>query len=397
MSSLTSSKTPDNGVAYINGRVYTINISQPWASGFIVSSGGVFTQVGDDDEIKSAAKTLGLVTVDLRQSFVMPGIHDSHVHLLYSGMLLTSDVDIGLDTTWDNIAETVHDSICKCAYVNARQDWIMAAMYNNEGFPNRAPDRKYLDEKFPDQPVVILGGAGHSHLLNTEALVRAGYDIEKEEDVQGGKIFRREDGSLTGELGETAATKAVLAMSKPGLAHVKRALKKAIHTAHRAGVTSCQEASANTVLLHALRELDQANELRMNIATHIVHGPEFIAHESKTTLHPLIEKADEFRSAHVDTRFVKIVLDGVPLPPLYTHCELDDNDKPNEAKLLVVDATEAIENYDARGLTVKVHCTGHGATRIALDAIQSARSANPNGPRHEIAHCSGVHDGMSRF
>lgn len=388
-----SSTTSDGSVAYINGRIYTINKAQPWASGFIVSPDGNFTRVGGQDEIQRTAKELGLVTVDLKQRFVMPGIHDAHMHLLYSGMMLTSDVNIGMDTTSANIAEEVQNGICRCEYVNARQDWVMAAMYSNPGFPNNVPDRKYLDEIFPNRPVTILGGAGHSHLLNTEALRRAGYDLQNEEDVQGGKLFRREDGSLTGELGETAATKAMFAMPKPSLAHVKRVLKAAIHTANKAGVTSCQEASSNTLILHALQELDREGDLRMNVATHIIHGPEFIAHESKETLHPLIQNAHAFKSQHVDTRFVKIVLDGVPLPPLFTHCELDSDQKPNQDKLLVLDMAEAITKYDAQGVTVKVHCTGHGATRLVLDAIEKTRAANPHGPRHEIAHCSGVHDG----
>ncbi|KAJ4287696.1 hypothetical protein N0V90_012399 [Kalmusia sp. IMI 367209] len=392
MSTNISSITPNNGVAYVNGRIYTVNTTQPWASGFIVSPEGRFTLVGDDTEIRSASLVLGLVAVDLKQRFVMPGIHDAHMHMLYAGMMLTSDTNIGMETTSDNIADEIHKESCKCEYINARQDWIMAAMYSNPGFPNDVPDRKYLDEKFPGRPVVVLGGAGHSHLLNTEALKRAGYDLQNEVDVQAGVTFWREDGSLTGELGETAATKAVLTMPAPGLAHVKRVLKAAIHVAHKAGVTSYQEASANTLILHALRELDEENALRMNVATHIVHGPEFIAHESKSTLHPLIETAERFKSKHVDTRFVKIVLDGVPLAPLFSHCGLDSNNEPDKSKLMIEDAAEAILKYDSRGMTVKIHCTGHGATRMTLDAIESARTQNPKGPRHEIAHCSGVHD-----
>jgi hypothetical protein len=30
---------------------------------------------------------------------------------------------------------------------------------------------------------------------------------------------------------------------------------------------------------------------------------------------------------------------------------------------------------------------------MALDAIEAARKSNPGGPRHEIAHNSGVNDG----
>lgn len=324
----------------------------------------------------------------------MPGIHDAHMHLLYSGLGLTSEADIGMSTTHRDIAQKIKEGSCGCHYVNVYQDWVLASAYNSEGFPDMIADRKYLDELFPDQPVVVRGGAAHAMLLNTAALERAGYDVQNEPDAQGAKFGRREDGSLTGELMETAMTKAALSIPFPGLKHVKRALKHAIHVAHRAGVTSLQEASSNTLLLRALSELEKEGGLDIDIHTHIVYGPEWLAHEKKESLHKLLDAAESFKSKHLDTRFVKIILDGVPLPPLYTHCGLDDHGHPDQSKIQVEDVAEAIERYDERGMTVKVHCTGHGSTRMALDAIEVARKKNPGGPRHEIAHNSGVHDGM---
>lgn len=393
MAPVISSTTPNNSTAYINGRVFTIDSEQPWASAFIISPEGLFTHVGSDAAISAFARQSHLVTVDLKGRFVMPGIHDAHMHLLYSGLGLISDANIGYDTTDATIGPRIKEQSCRCEYVHAYQDWIMANMYSNEGFPNGIADRKYLDEVFPDQPVVVLGGAGHSRLLNTEALKRAGYDIENEKDIQGSKFYRREDGSLTGELGETAMNKVAIAMPAPCLAHIKRALKHAISIAHRAGVTSCQEASSNTLLLHALRELETENQLHMDIAAHIVYGPEFVASESKATLHPLLDAAEKWKSKHVQTGFIKIILDGVPLPPLFTHCELDEHGAPDKTKIFVEDIADAIAKYDRKGMTFKVHCAGQGSTRMALDAIEAARQKNPNGPRHEIAHCSGVHDG----
>jgi predicted amidohydrolase YtcJ len=51
-----------------------------------------------------------------------------------------------------------------------------------------------------------------------------------------------------------------------------------------------------------------------------------------------------------------------------------------------------VKKYDELGMTVKIHCTGQGSTRLAFDIFEAARKANPNGPKHEIAHCNGVHD-----
>lgn len=258
-------------------------------------------------------------------------------------------------------------------------------------------DRSCLDVAYPDTPVMIRGGAAHSLFLNTAALKESGYDISNEPDAKGSFLARRQDGSLTGEVAEMGMTKAVLASPKPSLSAVKRALEHAIGQLHKAGVTSCQEASANTVMLHALRELDANSQLKVDMYTHIVYAPEHLGEEPASQLRALLDSAEKFRTQHVNTRFVKIMLDGVPLAPYYSHAGLNENGEVEEKKICVDDVVEAVARYDERGMTCKIHCTGHGATRRALDAIEGARRNNPNGPRHEIAHCSGVSDGKSNL
>lgn len=385
--------TAGESVAYINASVYTVDRSSPWASAFIVSRDGFFIRVGSTEDILTEAKRSHLVTVDLHGSFTMPGIHDAHMHLLFSGLGLTSNATIDMDATHLDIAEKVKHGSCACEYMTAYQDWVLASAYNNQGFPDGIADRKYLDRLFPDQPVVVSGGAAHAMLLNTAALIQAGYDINNEPDTHGAKFFRRPDGSLTGELAENAMAKAALAIPAPSHSHVKRALKHAIRLAHKAGVTSTQEASSNTILLQVLNEMEREGSLQLDISTHIVHENEWLASESKQSLGELLEAADQHASRHIDTRFVKIMMDGVPLPPLFTHAGLNEQGDIDHNMIVPENVADAVLKYDKKGLTVKIHCTGNGATRHALNAIEAARKSNPGGPRHEIAHNSGVHVG----
>lgn len=392
MMSAPSSQSPNNSLAYLDGRVYTVDPKRPWIEAFIVSPKGRFIAVGSTSEIKEIALRDKLITFDLRGRFIMPGLHDAHTHLLFGTMALTSEANIGFDSTAHDIAKRIKEGSCACKYAHVFQDWIIASMLNNAGFPDQKADRKYLDEEFPDIPVAVRGGAAHSLLLNTKALKVAGYDIENEPDTQGSKFFRREDGSLTGELAENAMTKAFLAMPKPALSHAKRVLKEGIRKSHSCGITSIQEASANVAFLQAMKELEEEGALKMDVAAHIVHGPEHLGGQKKEELIDLIEKADRWETKHLDPQFVKIILDGVPIPPLFTHCGLDSEGKADWSKICVEDFRDAIIRYDKMGKTVKIHCTGHGSTRLVLDAIEEARRNNPNGPRHEVAHNSGVND-----
>ncbi|KAH8690220.1 amidohydrolase 3 [Talaromyces proteolyticus] len=329
-----------DSVAYYNGKVHTLNNLGQVAEAFIVT----------------------LITYNLNGRFVMPGIHDAHVHLLSAGISYLSGVSLAGDTTVENIGQRLQEGQCTCAYQHAFQDWVVG---NTFAIPNF--DRSSLDHDFPDTPVVILGGAGHSAFLNTTGLQKAGYDVDNEPDFKGAKFGRRADGSLTGELAELAMNKVMLSKGNPNITHAKRAIKAAIRRLHQVGVTSCQEAATNTIILNALREMDEENALHMDIAAH------------------------------------SILLDGVPLPPMFSSAGLDDEGNIEKDKILVDDVIEAVKRFDERGLTVKIHATGRGSTRLALDAIEAARQGNENSRtgsivKHEIAHCNGIHpDDFERF
>jgi predicted amidohydrolase YtcJ len=395
MTSSTAQRPGDNGIAYINGRIFSVNSHQPWAEAFIVSPIGIFTTVGSNDEIKAKAKQAGLITCDLQNRFIMPGLHDAHVHMLFSGIALTSHIRLpGQGLTNENLSEELRKGSCACKFANVNEDWLVAHGYLIDDF-----DRRILDRQYPDRPVMIRGGAGHSAFLNSAALERAGYDIKGEPDGQGTCYKRDVNGHLTGEMAENGMSKAMTSLPQPGPSHVRRVLLAAQQKLHAAGVTSCQEASANSLLLKGLQGLESADLLKLEIFPHIVYAPDWIGEESSESLHALLDRAEAFKSPHVDTRFVKIILDGVPLAPYWSHAALKPDDGTvDESKLLILNVSEAIRKYDERDMTMKIHCTGTGATRVVLDAYAAARQSNPNGPRHEIAHCSGVHaDDYERF
>lgn len=147
--------------------------------------------------------------------------------------------------------------------------------------------------------------------------------------------------------------------------------------------------------LHAFRELEAENRLDFDIYTHIVSAPGSAVGESEDSLAPQISIAEGFRTKHIHPHFVKFILDGVPMAPNFTHAQLDAEGKVDPNFLLVKQNTllERIKLYDAKGYTCKVHAAGEGSARLALDILEQVRALNPNGPRHEVAHCNSVHAG----
>ncbi|KAF5646011.1 hypothetical protein F52700_1960 [Fusarium sp. NRRL 52700] len=260
-------------------------------------------------------------------------------------------------------------------------------------------DRKYLDDTFPEQLVLARDVSCHNVPLNTAGLLRVGYGDDVQ-DPPGGQFMRRPDDQLTGKLVDVASAEVLGSLPQQPVSFVKEALIYGIKMSHKFGITSLQEASANTLYLHALLELESEGRLDMQIFPHIVHAPEDFAQEKAKSLHRLIDSAESFCSQLVDARFVKFWMDGAPIPPHFTLCDIGPDGHPNEERLLLgfKELLEALTKHDATGLTCKIHCAGDGAARRALDVLERVRQSNPSGPVHELAHCNAINqDDISRM
>ena len=177
---MASSSTLHTASAYINGSIFTVDVANSRAEAFIVSTTGRFSAVGTTKKILAFADAEKISLHDLGGRFVMPGLHDAHVHMLLSGIALTGHARLppkGLMSS--NVAEALKQGICMCKYAHMHEDWVVGDAYLVEDYKKEA-----LDVEYPSTPVMIRVGAGHSAFLNAEALRRSGYELV-EADGQG--------------------------------------------------------------------------------------------------------------------------------------------------------------------------------------------------------------------
>ncbi|MEV6338792.1 amidohydrolase [Nocardia vinacea] len=374
--------------ALVNGRIFTVDEKLPWASAVLVSNKQIVA-VGTNKEVLDQAPA-DTEVIDLGGRMVMPGIHDAHTHLLFSGLKFRYEGRLTQMAGPEQIVQDL-ENCCKSHDFDNLTGWVIAGEYTPMAFPDGRPDRAYLDAVFPDQPVFLWDYSIHHGLANSKALELAGITSDTP-DPAGGRFIRRPGSTeVSGELVEQATWPVSRAIPDYPAEIYRDALSWAVKVCNSVGITSIQEASAGWQGLRALTELDASDELTLQVAAHIVWREETAGMASLADLERLIDERSKHSSTHVRTDFVKLWLDGAPLPPHFTESRLTDAGEPDRDNILVPpdELRTALLRFDAEGIQVKIHCAGMGSIRVALDAFEEVRRVNgPDGPAHEIAHCT---------
>ena len=353
----------------------------PWAEALLVENGRI-SAIGTEDEVRAAAGEHADF-VDLAGKMVMPGIHDAHIHLLFSGLKFQVEPRLRPGADGEQILEDLQHCPCSGPKDASGNEWIVGGEYLPQAFGPEGVNKEFLDKAFPDKPVFLYDYSIHHGLANSRALELSGVK-EDVADPAGGRFSREpETGRLTGEMVEQARWPVMRAIPPYPEDTGAEAVAWAASVCHKYGITSVQEASANPQALRAFKTLDQQGALKLHVAAHLIWREEGFGGVSASELDRLIEDREQWRTEHVDTGFIKIWLDGAPLPPHMTEAGITANNEVETSKILIPqeDLTAALLRFDASGQRVKIHCAGDGAVRTALDAINEVRKQNgPDGP-----------------
>lgn len=360
-----------------NAAVYTVDAARSWAHAVAIRNGRIVA-VGTDAAVSAwigpATKVL-----DLQGKMVLPGFHDSHVHLVGGGLEL-GECNLNGITTREEILQ----AIAAYARAHPEKSWIRGG-----GWPltleGGNPGKDLLDQIVPDRPVLLDAFDGHSSWVNSRALALAGISKETP-DPPRGRIERHEvTGEPTGTLRESAA-RLVIAKA-PLYTHDEcvAGLRRGMELANRLGITSIQEASIKDFHLKAFAELDQARQLTVRTVGAMRVDPE---RPLAAQVAQFIEWRKQYSSPRFRASAVKIFLDGViesqTAALLQPYLGGDSrgwlNLEPDVLKPLAVE-------LDRHGFQIHVHAIGDRAIQATLDALEFAQTQNGvRDSRHHIAH-----------
>ena len=217
---------------FVNGKVWTGEDNQPTAEALAVAGDHILA-VGTNSQIRALARPDTSV-YDLKGRLLAPGFNDAHWHFDPSGNIDLSDIT-SLPELQKRIAEYARS--------HADKAWITGVGWGYAIFPNRIPDKKYLDTVLADRPVVVWERDGHMALANSKALAVAGITRETP-DPEHGRIEHDPSGEPTGEVKETAVDLVARHIPPPTIEERYQALKRIMELAASYGLTSVQNATA---------------------------------------------------------------------------------------------------------------------------------------------------------
>ena len=380
-----------------NGKIYTVNELQPWAEAVAIKDGR-FMFVGSNEDVKVYIGDQTKV-IDLDGKFVMPGFHDTHVHLeqAYKGdildeQMLTFPVDVYSIKDLQKLLKEYADK-------NPDLDVLFAQNLPQDIFPNSAPTKEFIDEVIPDRPVVILSDTEHEGLLNSMALDIEGV-VASTPAPPGGTIDKDSNGEPTGYFREMAA--GIWAWKYyPQISPEEhmQGLKATIAYLNSIGVTSVKQQHAKNPIAFAASGLEEAEELNARIALSWTwKGPlEPMPIEEQEKM---ISERGRFSSDMIKTEFVKLSLDGNVGTTGYV---LEPYIGTESIGLPVFPVDEdlfaEVEKFDRMGLGISAHATGDAANRQLIDAVDYVnKKYNEVIGRHQLAHASLIHpDDYSRL
>jgi hypothetical protein len=346
----------------INAHIYTGNKTAPWADALAIS-GARIEAVGSNAEVSKHGGAHARV-IDLKGRTVIPGIVDSHLHLLFGAYALHG---LNLSTPESSITPSKPDLLVERlkAYAAAHPD--DRVLFGRADFSTAlptTPTHALLDRAVPDRPVVIHNSSEHALWLNGAAMKMAGLTTRPltDPDEERG-VIRDASGNPSGvllEAGMQIADRAV--EERVPLEQKLQMIEAATQYLNSFGITSVVNATGDLAEIKLYATLRDRGTL--TVRTRTSFGAVAVPHHlTPGFLADLEEARRAYHDEWVSANLVKFFVDGGTglLPPLvYT---------PQDYAALVM-------ALDERGYQLMSHALRADSVHLILDTYEQLERAH---------------------
>ena len=373
-----------------NGQIYTVDENQPWAEAAVIREGD-FVYVGSN---AGAAAYAAENATDLGGRMVIPGIVDGHTH---PGLYGIEQYNAGFVET---DREAFLEELRIWAEDNPGEDWVRGCCWPVITYVDGpvGPDRRELDEIFPDRPVWLTSSSWHSYWLNSRALEALGVDEDSEDPRFPIAIYKRDDdGRLTGWLKEGAGWQFFGQVFEINEDIHNASVREFLQYLSMRGVTTLYDGGNldySDAVYQLLYDLEEAGELPIRYeGTYMVSVPARRAHA--------VAEMRRFREAYGGERLqfntIKLFMDGIHENRSSAMFEpfTDDLDYESNTTLTPEELHDwLIELHEAQ-FDLHIHAIGDFAVNVVLEGVEMARATVGDDfyPRVTMAHLQNIHPG----
>jgi predicted amidohydrolase YtcJ len=372
-------------LALINGKIITVDDEFSIAEAITVKN-GLIQHVGTTKEAKELIGSYTKV-VDLKGKTVMPGLIDSHIHVIGTGSALMM---INCRTPPIYSIKDLKNAVAEKVDEAEAEEWILGRGWDQAKLAeHRNPTRYDLDEVAPENPVVLTRTCGHLLVANSKALEIAGITKDTPDPV-GGKIVRSNTGEPTGMLEEAPAMNLVRQHIPPDdIPTFMNQIKTAFQAFNEVGITSVIDAGITEDQMVAYQLLREQGDVtvRTNYMLRAIDGNESL--ESSLRRIENFPMITGFGDELLRFQGLKILIDGGVGGRTALLREPYEGD-PNDYGLLTVPVEKLQKLVDAankRGMLCGIHCAGGKAMDIVLEAFKETNKMKPiKGRRYYLIH-----------
>lgn len=329
-------------------------------------------------------------TLDLDGATVIPGLVESHVHLVQLGQFLSQIDLVGIETEEEAVA---------LAEARAAElppgTWILGSGWDEGAWANHYPTMDLLSERVPNHPVYLRGLHGFAGWGNRKAFQLAGIGAGTQ-DQPGGRLIRDAAGNPTGVLLNRATLLLEDSIPLPTVEETMDHVLAGLRVLAENGYVSIHEAGSDRRYQEAFERLEAEGKLPLRVYSMLAARDPGLCEE-------WIEKGpDTDAESMLRTRSVKAFYDAA-LGSRGARLMEDYSDMPGQRGTGGADygfPAELVRRMILAGFQAEIHAIGDAGNRAVLDFYEGVLGEDPGAAdlRNKMVHAQVVHsDDFPRF
>lgn len=331
-----------------NGVIYTVDSAFTLHTTMAVNKGKIVA-VGDDISINEMYEADSVY--DAEGKAVYPGFIDPHSHF-YGYVLNHQYADLKPARSIGQLLDIV-----KKHHEESPSLWIAGRGWDqNNWSEQQLPDNKLLNERFPNNPVVLIRVDGHAVLVNQAAIDASGLTIDSLPNPREAVIRH---GKFTGLFTESLADTFRNLVPKPTGSVLAQMMMDAADECYRVGLTMVTEAGADADLVDFYDSLQSEDVFPM--AMYIMLNP------TEQNIERFVKKGVLIRKK-MSVRSIKLYADGALGSRGACLLKPYSDDRGNYG-LMTITPEElgkwCVVAYD-NGYQINTHAIGDSANRMVL-------------------------------